>query len=134
MELHPALQGQLGTWKYYSTKMTARALAANVKFASEVWEAKALNLAIQRVLNESRAKTAIASYLARQEDHFFNSIVVAAIEGNPTFFAVNLADDPRFEMIADKRFAEAFGVLRFDGRSYYALDGRSIRCVRALLE
>src|SRR5262245_19417737 len=136
MEQHPALQGALGSWKYYSTKMTSRALAANVKFASEIWEAKALNLWIQRILNTSRSKTSIAQYLARHEDHFFNSIVVAAIQGNPTFFSVNLADDPRFEMIADKSFMEAFGVLRFDGsQRYYALDGQHrLRAIRALLD
>ncbi|MCG3777291.1 MAG: hypothetical protein JW395_4169 [Nitrospira sp.] len=136
MELHPALQGKLGSWKFYSTKMTARALAANVKFASEVWDAKALNLVIQRMLKETRAMTDIASYLAQHEDHFFNSIVVAAIEGSPTFFAVNLTDDPRFEMIADKKFSEAFGVLRFDGsQQYYALDGQHrLRAIRALLD
>ena len=43
-----------------------------------------------------------------------NSIVVAAIEGNPTFFAVDLAADPRFEMLSYRRFMDAFGVLRFD--------------------
>jgi DNA sulfur modification protein DndB len=136
MELHPALQGQLGTWKYYATKMTARALASNVRFAGEVWSAKALNLWIQRALNASRAKTSIASYLAQHDDRFFNSIVVAAIDGNPTFFAVSLAEDPRFEMIADKRFMEAFGVLRFDGtQRYYALDGQHrLRAIRALLD
>ena len=99
LELHPALKGKLGSWTYYSTKMTARSLAGNVRFASDVWEAKALDHWIQRILNESRAKTDIASYLANHEDRFFNSIVIAALDGNPTFHSVNLADDPRFELI-----------------------------------
>jgi DGQHR domain-containing protein len=116
--------------------MSARALAANVRLASEVWEAKALDYWIQRILVESRALGSIASYLANHDDRFFNSIVVAALDGNPTFFAVDLADDPRFEMLSDKRFMDAFGVLRFDGtQQYYALDGQHrLRAIRALLE
>ncbi len=135
MELYPAIQGKLGSWTYYSTKMTAKSLAANVKFASQVWGKEALDLWIQRTLDEGRAKNSIASYLANQPDRFFNSIVVAALEGNPQFFPVDLADDPRFEVISDPKLLDAFGVLRFDGtQTYYALDGQHrLRGLQALL-
>lgn len=135
MELYAAINGTLGSWRYYSTKMTAKALASNVKFASEVWDSKALDTWIQRMLNDARATGSIASYLAHHEDRFFNSIVVAALEGNPTFFKVDLADDPRFEMLSDQSFLDAFGVLRFDGsQNYYALDGQHrLRAIRALI-
>jgi hypothetical protein len=52
--------------------------------------------AIQRVLDESRAKTSIASYLINQPDRFFSSIVVAALKGNPTWYGVSMEDDARF--------------------------------------
>ena len=136
MKLFPAIQGSVGTWRYYSTKMTAGDLASQVKFASEVWESKALDLWIQRALNDSRAKKDISAYLARHEDRFFNSIVVAAIEGNPKFFSVSIADDPKFALIADERMNSSFGVLRFDGtQKYYALDGQHrLKAIKALLE
>ncbi|MCO8123528.1 DGQHR domain-containing protein [Stieleria sp. TO1_6] len=136
MKLFPSIQGTVGTWRYYSTKMTAADLASQVKFASEVWESKALDLWIQRALNDSRAKKDISAYLARHEDRFFNSIVVAAIEGNPKFFSVSIADDPQFALIADDRMNSSFGVLRFDGtQKYYALDGQHrLKAIKALIE
>lgn len=135
MKLLPAVQGQVGNWVYYSTKMTAAELAEGVRFASELDQPAVLDRIIQRELNEGRAKHDIARYLAENKDHFFNSIVIAAWEGNPTFFSVQIAQDPRFEMIADHKFAEAFGVLRFDGRQkYYALDGQHrLKAIKALL-
>jgi len=136
MEIYATIQGKLGSWKYYSTKMTAKKLAGNVKFASEVWDAKALDYWIQRILDSSRAKEQIASYLAKHEDRFFNSIVVAAIEGNPAFFPVDLADDPRFDILKSDAISEAFGILKFDGKQkYYVLDGQHrLRAIRALIE
>ncbi len=136
MKLFPAIQGTVGTWKYYSTKMTASDLAGQVRFASEVWDSKALDHWIQRALNENRAKDEISAYLAKHDDRFFNSIVVAAIDGNPTFFPVQIADDPQFALIADDRMNSSFGVLRFDGtQKYYALDGQHrLKAVKALIE
>ncbi len=136
MRIFPAIQGTVGTWRYYSTKMTAAELALQVKFASEVWESKALDHWIQRALNHSRAKKDISGYLARHEDRFFNSIVVAAIEGNPKFFPVSITDDPRFQLIDTDRMNNSFGILRFDGNEkYYALDGQHrLRAIRALID
>jgi DNA sulfur modification protein DndB len=135
MKLFPAVQGQVGSWSYYATKMTAGELSEGVRFASELDQPGVLDRIIQRELNEARAKQDISRYLADNSDHFFNSIVIAAWDGNPTFFSVQLADDPRFEMVADQRFAESFGVLRFDGRQkYYALDGQHrLKAIKSLL-
>ncbi len=136
MKLFPAIQGSVGSWRYYSTKMSAVDLASQVRFASEVYESKALDHWIQRTLNESRAKNDIAEYLARHDDRFFNSIVVAAIEGNPTFFSVSIADDPAFRLIADKKMEDSFGILRFDGsQKYYALDGQHrLKAIKSLID
>ena len=117
-------------------KMRAADLASQVKFASEVWESKALDHWIQRTLNDSRAKGDIAAYLARHEDRFFNSIVVAAIEGDPKFMSVEITDDPRFELIDDDVMNDSFGILRFNGKQkYYALDGQHrLKAIQALLD
>ncbi len=136
MEFYPAIQSQLGSWTFYSTKMTAKNLAHNVQFAAEIWDATSLDTWIQRTLDDSRAKKSIASYLARHDDRFFNSIVVAALEGNPHFIRMELADDPKLELLADQRFLDSIGVLRFDGsQKYYALDGQHrLKAIKALLE
>ena len=135
MKFFPAVQGQVGNWCYYSTKMTAGELAEGVRFASELDQPGVLDRIIQRELNEGRAMHDIARYLAENKDHFFNSIVIAAWEGNPTFFEVQLAADPRFTVMTDERFEKSFGVLRFDGKQkYYALDGQHrLKAIKALL-
>ena len=83
MNLYPAMKASMGRWHYFVVKMTMRELAESVKFAEKVYDDRTLNEAIQRELNESRVKTEIVTYLVRQPDRFFSSIVVAALEGNP---------------------------------------------------
>ena len=126
MNIYPALRSRMGSFKYYVVKMSARELSENVKYASEVYEDRTLDEAIQRVLNESRVNKEIVEYLKRQPDRFFASIVVAALEGNPMFYPVGIMEDSRFAIFHDdRRLNESFGVLKFDGtQKYYALDGQ----------
>lgn len=136
MNMYPALRARMGTWNYYIVKMTMRELANEVMFASEVYEERTLDLAIQRVLNESRSKKDIATYLSRTNDRFFSSIVVAALEGSPRFYPVEITSDPRFEIFRDQRLDESFGVLTFNGgQKYYALDGQHrLKAIKTLLD
>ena len=137
MNVYPAMRATMGSWNYYIVKMTMRSIAAQVKFANEIYEDKTLEDAIQRVLDESRAESGIATYLIRQPDRFFSSIVVAALRGEPKWFPVTMEDDERFELLqGDSRFSDTFGVLSFDGQQeYYALDGQHrLAAIRALIE
>ena len=95
MNIYPALRGTMGRWTYFMVKMSMRELAQNVKFASDVYEDRTLDDAIQRVLNESRVKREIVTYLQRQQDRFFSSIVVAALDGNPKWYGIEIADDSK---------------------------------------
>ena len=137
MNLYPAMKASMGRWHYFVVKMTMRELAESVKFAKEVYDDRTLDEAIQRVLNESRVKTEIVTYLVRQPDRFFSSIVVAALEGNPQWYPVSIEDDERFAVFrGDTRLNETFGVLSFDGtQNYYALDGQHrLSAVKALID
>ena len=136
MNIYPALCSHMGTWNYYVVKMSARELSQNVMYASEVHEDRTLDDAIQRVLDESRVKTEIVEYLKHQPHRFFSSIVVAALEGDPVFYPVEVTEDPRFALFHDdRRLNEAFGVLKFDGtQKYYALDGQHrLSAIKTLL-
>ena len=116
MNIYPALRSRMGSFNYYVVKMSARELSENVKYASEVYEDRTLDEAIQRILNKGRVNMEIVEYLKRQPDRFFASIVVAALEGNPMFYPVEVTEDPRFAIFHDdQRLNEAFGVLKFDG-------------------
>lgn len=137
MNIYPAMKASMGRWTYFIVKMTMREIAENVNFANDIYDDKTLDQAIQRVLDESRAKTSIASYLINQPDRFFSSIVVAALQGNPTWYGVSMEDDARFELFKDdQRLSETFGVLRFDGgQDYYALDGQHrLSAIKALVD
>lgn len=137
MNIYPALRSQMGSWNYYVVKMSARELSEKVKYASEVYEDRTLDVAIQRTLNEGRGKKEIVEYLKRQRDRFFSSLVVAALEGDPMFYPVEITDDPQFAIFRDdRRLNEAFGVLKFDGtQKYYALDGQHrLSAIKTLLD
>jgi DNA sulfur modification protein DndB len=137
VNLYPAIRSHMGSWEYYVVKMSARELSENVKFGSEVYEDRTLDEAIQRALNETRIKKDIITYLKRQPDRFFSSIVVAALGGEPKFYPVEITDDPQFAVFRDdERLNETFGVLKFDGtQNYYALDGQHrLAAIKTLLD
>ena len=136
MQIYPAIRAEMGRWEYYMVRMSMRELSKNVKFATEIHEASLLSKAIQRQLNESRAKKQITSYLAKQSDRFFSSIVVAVLGGEPRWHPV-VMDAKDFSIIAsDKKLADSFGVLTFnDEEKYYALDGQHrLAAIRELVE
>lgn len=136
MNLYPALEARMGSWKYYICKMKMRELAGEVRFASEVYEDRTLDDAIQRALSESRVKNEIVSFLAKRPDRFFSSVVVASLGGNPKFYPVRITDDERFSVFTDQGLDEAFGVLTFSGdQKYYALDGQHrLAAIKTLLD
>ncbi|MCY4199810.1 MAG: DGQHR domain-containing protein [Gammaproteobacteria bacterium] len=137
MNIYPAIQGKMGRWQYYMVKMSMRELAGNVKFAEDIYDDRTLDEAIQRELVTSRVKREIVTYLVRQPDRFFSSIVVAALKGDPKWYPVTMEDDERFLIFRDdRRINDSFGVLRFDGtQEYYALDGQHrLAAIQALVD
>ena len=137
MKLYPALRWQMGSWNNYTVKMSARELSASMKYASEVYEDLTLDRAIQRIMNEGAVRREIAEYLKRQPDRFLSSIVVAAIEGNPSFYPLEIINDSQPAMFhEDACLNESLGVLKFDGtQKYYALDGQHrLSAIKALLD
>ena len=113
MQLYPAIKARMGDWDYYIVRMTMREVAREVQLASQLWEDKTLSEAIQREIDQSRAKQQIMNFLSRREDRFFSSLVVAAIGGNPSWTP------------STSRFGDTFGELAFEtDPRYFALDGQ----------
>ena len=110
---YPAMKMNMGSWTYYTVKMNLQDVASEIRFAHEVNDDKTLDGFIQRAINDSRAKKSIVNFLTNNEDRFFSSLVVAALNGNPKFFPIDVADDPRFEMFAST-VSDTFGMLTFD--------------------
>ena len=145
MNLYPALCSKMGEWNYYVVKMSARELADNVQLASAVYDENILDESIQRTLDEEIQRTLketrvykeIVEYLKRQPYRFFSSLVVAALDGKPMFYPIEITEDPQFVIFRDdQRLNDSFGLLKFDGtQKYYALDGQHrLSAIKTLLD
>ena len=132
---YAAMKMNMGDWTYYVVKLKMSEVATHISFASEVHNDNTIHEQIQRTLNDSRAKGQIVKYLQNNSERFFNSIVVAALDGEPKFFSIKIDDDPRFDMIGDD-ITDSFGVLRFsDSLKTYALDGQHrLKAIKELIE
>lgn len=124
MRIYPAIKARMGDWNYFIVRMKMREIAHEVDLAHDIYEDKTLSDAVQRTLGENRVKKEIVGYLARREDRFFSSIVVAAMDGEPSWCPVgdNILPDifPKSKSLQD-----SFGILAFgDDPKYYALDGQ----------
>lgn len=126
MRIYPAIRAQMGDWKYYIVRMKMREIAQEVNLAHDIYEDNTLSDAVQRTLNERRVNKEIVGYLARREDRFFSSIVVAAMEGEPLWYPVEMDASVVPAIFANLRsLRESFGVLTFgEEPKYYALDGQ----------
>ena len=113
MQMYPAIKARMGDWDYYIVRMTMREIAREVQLASQLWEDKTLSDAIQREIDQSRAKQQIVNFLSRRDDRFFSSLVVAAIGGNPTWTPLA------------SRFGDSFGELSFETGSAVFCLGRA---------
>ena len=139
LNLYPALIANMGEWKYYITMMRIADIANEIGFASEFGadqsQVDVLGQARQRVLDDKRAKKQITDFL-RKDYRFFSSLVVAAIEGNPEFFPVDVSGDSVGGVFKGSGIDESFGVLRFDASlKLYALDGQHrLMAIKHLLE
>ena len=137
MEYFPAIRGSMGRWTYFIVKLSMRELSKMVQFATEYYDDQTLDEAVQREIGKSRVQKEIVEYLKRQDDRFFSSLVVAAVDGNPKWHPVHISDDPRFQIFADDdRLRTTFGLLAFDGKQqYYALDGQHrLSAIKQLLD
>lgn len=135
MNIYPAIKLRMGTqeegWTYYSIKMKMKDVGKEIGFADDLEESRSLNSIMQRARG-ARAKTDIVNFLAKRDDRFFSSIVVAARGGEPSFAEVQLEKDA-LGFVEDME--DHFGLLRFDGgQNYYALDGQHrVTAIQTLL-
>ena len=137
MDVFPAMQAHMGRWTYYVIRMNMAEVGRNIQFGHDIHDNRTLSTAVQRELDKDRSVKEIASYLSRQQDRFFNSLVVAAIGGRPHWYPVTMEADDRFELFRnDDRLSDTFGVLQFDGeQEYYALDGQHrLKGIQVLLD
>ena len=122
----PALKGAFGQWFFYSALMPVTELAGRVSFAEELHKSKELSKLIQRELSSKRARE-IATYIHRERERFFNSLVIAVYGGHPQWHPARIISkdgDVNVEEIPDKA-RQSVGLLCLDGtEKLFAVDGQ----------
>lgn len=83
----PSLRGIIGDWVYYPTLMKLKDIAERVNIAKEIYQSKTLSDMVQREIKENR-RGEIKEYLLNQGQRFFNSLIVAIYEGNPSWHEI----------------------------------------------
>ena len=83
----PSLKGLIGDWVYYPCLMKFEDIAERIDFADEIYKSKTLNKMVQRKLKEKWGRQ-IKEYLLRQEQRFFNSLIVAVYKGEPNWYDI----------------------------------------------
>jgi DNA sulfur modification protein DndB len=126
-DYYPALQGRFGNWVYYCCLMSVKQATERLSFADEIHKSKKLSQWIQRQLQEGRSKE-IRDYLCREEQRFFNSLVVAIYGGDPAWHGFSnfkpLARDINLADVPDD-VEDSVGFLSFTGdERIFAVDGQ----------
>ena len=127
----PSLRGIIGDWVYYPTLMKLKDIAERVKIAEEVYQSKTLSKMVQREIKRKRGKE-IKDYLLKQEQRFFNSLIVAVHEGDPTWYDIthietnsqlDSEDIPEEDIPED--VVAGIGILSLNGKEeLFTLDGQ----------
>lgn len=80
----PAIRGTLGTLIYYTATFTFKQIADRVKAVDEeLHTSKSLREQLQRALTDNYIS--IKDYILTQKEHFFNALVLAVYDGDPTW-------------------------------------------------
>lgn len=80
----PAIRGTIGKLTYYTATFTFKQIAERVKPANEeLHTSKPLREHLQRALTDNHKS--ITEYILTQKEHFFNALVLAVYDGDPTW-------------------------------------------------
>ena len=80
----PAIRGTIGELTYYTATFTFKQIADRVKPANEeLHTSKPLREHLQRALTDNHKS--ITEYILTQKEHFFNALVLAVYDGDPTW-------------------------------------------------
>lgn len=121
----PGLRGVFGDWAYYSCVIQVDYLAKNVLFAKDMYKATPRwSDMLQRELSAERGEE-IADYL-RENDRFFNAIVIGIYGGSPQWFEINVdAEYPELSNLPEERLRYTLGFVSLSGEEkLYVIDGQ----------
>ncbi len=123
----PAIRGTLGKLTYYTATFTFKQIAERVKAADdELHTSKSLREQLQRALTDNYK--GIKEYILTQKEHFFNALVLAVYDGDPTW------NELEFEY-NDIRY-HSMGFLHLNGKErIFPVDGQHrVEGIKSALE
>ena len=126
-QYYPALRGFFGDWVFYSCLMSMKDVVARVSYAAAIHNSGKLSEMIQRELKGPRSLD-IAEYLVREQQRFFNSLVVAIYGGDPAWhgfshFKSQVADIALADVPSEAE--DSVGFISFTGKeAIFAIDGQ----------
>ena len=116
----------MGDRVYYPTLMKLKDIAERVKIAEEIYQSKTLSEMVQQEIKRKRGKE-IKDYLLKQEQRFFNSLIVAVYEGDPSWHEITRLESNNqldSEDIPEDVVA-GIGILSLNGEEeLFTLDGQ----------
>ena len=116
----------MGDWVYYPTLMKLKDIAERVKIAEEIYQSKTLSEMVQQEIKRKRGKE-IKDYLLKYEQRFFNSLIVAVYEGDPSWHEITRLESNNqldSEDIPEDVVA-GIGILSLNGEEeLFTLDGQ----------
>ena len=116
----------MGDWVYYPTLMKLKDIAERVKIAEEIYQSQTLSEMVQQEIKRKRGKE-IKDYLLKYEQRFFNSLIVAVYEGDPSWYEITRLESNNqldSEDIPEDVVA-GIGILSLNGEEeLFTLDGQ----------
>jgi DNA sulfur modification protein DndB len=128
----PCLRGKVGEWFFYTSVMKFKDIAQRVKMPEEIDEKyidENLKLGewIQRKIEPKRIEP-LVNYIQKQEQRFFNGLVLGIYDGEPSWQDLNISNSEIYNEEYDDTinyFSKTFGILTLSGKeSIFAIDGQ----------
>lgn len=112
----PVIRGHIGDWRYYVGVMKFKDVAKFVTpSVDEFCNPSCLNDLLQRQLTENYKS--IAKYLIKEEQRFFNAIVLAIYDGDPKWLEIEFGEDyEEYNNVGFLSFNDDLQVFPVDGQ------------------
>ncbi len=114
----------MGDWVYYSTLMPLSEVSSRFRLAEEIHKSETLCDLIQRSISKRTGE--ISSYLLRQKQRLFNSVIAGVYQGDPQWFELSVSEsNGHNQIVFSKDLDNRLGALYLTGdEQIFALDGQ----------
>ena len=118
----PALRARMGDWIYYIAFINMKEIASRVSVVDDIHTSTSLKDLLQRMLTNNSER--IAEYLLRQEQRFFNAIVIGSYGGSPNWHDLSVKGRAGVAEVPEHPEG-SIGFLELSGdETLFAIDGQ----------